>query len=179
MTVPAKIRPVAVRVKRSLLDVLGEVIPDSYVLDLFAGSGALGIEAFSQGAEKAVFVDHNRNRCQTIQKNLNSLKIAHKTKVICRDAFGAIEQFHRKNEHFDIIFVDPPYYQGFTRKTLHTLEAYDILTPCGFVVVTCFYKDIFNSQLTHFHEIFKKSYGQTVVIIYQNSDEKSHISRDI
>ncbi|MBN2483404.1 MAG: 16S rRNA (guanine(966)-N(2))-methyltransferase RsmD [Candidatus Omnitrophica bacterium] len=177
--VPGKTRPVALRVKRSLFDILQDVIPESHVLDLFAGSGALGIESVSQGAHHAVFVDSGLSPVKTIRQNVNSLKIAHKTKVICKDALAVVKRFHERGDHFDIIYADPPYYQGLTRKTLHTLEAYDILTPRGFVVVTCFYKDIFDSQFTHFQEISRRSYGQTVIIVYQNRDEKSHISRDI
>jgi 16S rRNA (guanine(966)-N(2))-methyltransferase RsmD len=166
-------------VREALFDVIKEEVPEKKVLDLFSGSGSLGIEALSLGAQEATFVDIKKSSFKVICKNLSSLRITSKARVYLKDAFKAIRDFSLKGEKFDIIFLDPPYYKGLVRKTLQTLEGYDILTPHGFIVVTCYYKDTTDKYCKRFLNIFSKNYGQTLLLVYKKIDENSSIPRDI
>ena len=171
LSVPSNVRAVLLRVKKSLFDVMRDEIEDKTVLDLFSGSGSLGIEALSLGAEKVVFVDINSACLKTVQKNLSSLKLLPKTEMILKDAFKAIKDFSLKKEIFDIIFLDLPYYKGIVRKTLQALNEYDILSPRGLIAITCYYKDSLEIAYKNFSQIFFKNYGQTRVLIYRKNEE--------
>ena len=90
---PSKIRPVSVRVKKSCFDILAEMVKESNILDLFAGSGALGIEALSMGAASASFVDINKRCIDKVKRTLSSLKLMPKSRVYLRDAFSQLKFF--------------------------------------------------------------------------------------
>ena len=125
LKIPRGIRPTSQKVREALFSILGNRIIDGVVLDLFAGSGALGIEALSRGAKSATFVDNNRKCVQTIKVNLelcglssfqsSSLRRKERDekieiRVLSMEALKAIRFFERKGERFDLIFLDPPYY---------------------------------------------------------------------
>jgi 16S rRNA (guanine(966)-N(2))-methyltransferase RsmD len=177
--VPPNIRAVSLRVKKALFDILKEEVPQKKVLDLFSGSGSLGIEALSLGAREATFVDIKKGAFKTIGTNLASLRLTSRARVYLKDTIRAIKDFYLKGERFDIIFLDPPYYKGLVRKTLQTLAEYDILTPHGFIVVTCYCKDKTDKDYKGFSNIFSKNYGQTLLVLYKKIDESSDIPRDI
>jgi 16S rRNA (guanine(966)-N(2))-methyltransferase RsmD len=164
---PPNIRPVSVRVRKSCFDILREEIEEAAVLDLFAGSGALGIEAVSCGASRATFIDIKKSCIETVKKNLITFKISSRARTYNKDAFKAIKDFAERDEVFDIIFIDPPYYKGMLIKTLQNLEEYDILAPSGFVIGFCYSKDEFFKESEKFSLIVRKNYGQTVLLIYR------------
>lgn len=110
MTVPGMdVRPTTDRIKETLFNMLANEVPGSKFLDLFAGSGGIGIEALSRGAEHAVFVDKNRTAVQCIRKNLEHVKMSTDAMVLQMDAVSAIAQLEQRKESFDVIFMDPPY----------------------------------------------------------------------
>jgi 16S rRNA (guanine(966)-N(2))-methyltransferase RsmD len=164
---PPHIRPVALMVKKACFDIFKEEIQGKRVLDLFAGSGSLGIEALSNGAKEAIFVDIRGDCVETIKKNVFLCKISPKTKIYLKDAFGAIKGFATHGEAFDLIFLDPPYHRGMLRKALQTLEEYDILTPLNYIVSLCSNKDDFVRNSKVFSLIVEKKYGQTLLLIYR------------
>ena len=102
-------RPTQDRTKETLFNVLQNEIPGAEFLDLFAGSGAIGIEALSRGAAKAVFVDNSKEALSCIRQNLEKTHLADMAIVIGQDCAGAIHALDAKKMHFDIIFMDPPY----------------------------------------------------------------------
>jgi len=166
IAVPPGIRPVSNRVKKACFDILGEVIEGKRVLELFAGSGALGIEALSLGAKEAAFVDVNPKCISAIKENIFSLGIAEKAKVYLKDAASAINDFHVYREKFDLIFLDPPYYEAKLINTLQKLEDYDILAPSGYIVSLGFIKDEHATNSKKFSLILEKKYGQTLLLVY-------------
>ena len=99
-------RPTLDRVKEPLFSIIQNYIKDSVVLDLFAGSGALGLEALSRGAEKAILCDKSYEAMEIIKKNINKTHFEEKTKVLCMDYKKCLSSV---NEKFDLIFIDPPY----------------------------------------------------------------------
>ena len=102
-------RPTTDRIKETLFNILQNDLPSCHFLDLFAGSGAIGIEALSRGAAKAVFVDNSKEALSCIRQNLEKTHLADRAIVIGQDCAGAIHALDAKKMHFDIIFMDPPY----------------------------------------------------------------------
>ncbi len=101
-------RPTMDRVKESLFGMIQDNIKDSVVLDLFAGSGQLGIEAISNGAKSCYFIDHNNEVIKVLNKNIANLNIKDKSKVILSDWKKFLNDSAKNNLKFDLIFVDPP-----------------------------------------------------------------------
>jgi 16S rRNA (guanine966-N2)-methyltransferase len=127
-------RPTQDRIKETLFNMIQNDVYDCRFLDLFAGSGGIGIEALSRGAKEAVFVDDNRRACEVIRKNLAFTKLADSAQVYCRDAKSAIRQMAGRNA-FDIIFIDPPYKAGVEREILECLSDSGLVTPDTLVIV--------------------------------------------
>ncbi|MCK4912500.1 MAG: 16S rRNA (guanine(966)-N(2))-methyltransferase RsmD [Candidatus Omnitrophica bacterium] len=167
ITVPLDIRPVSLKIKKSCFDILRGEIEGKRVLDLFGGSGSLGIEALSQGAKEAIFVDSSRRSVAAIRKNLAFLGLDPKQKVLLKDSVSGIKDFFTYKESFDIIFLDPPYHSGLATKSLQLLEEYDIVCPSGYVVTFCSTKDDFVQASKGFSLIVEKKYGQTLFLIYR------------
>jgi 16S rRNA (guanine(966)-N(2))-methyltransferase RsmD len=136
---PDHIRPTQDKVRQAIFDTLGQDFKGRVVLDLFAGSGAFGLEAFSRGAENIVFVDIER-KCNLLMKNnLDGLGLVLRScpnvELYRQDAFRAIAIAAKKKRKFDVIFADPPYHKGLAKKLLKTPCLGDILTPHGLLVV--------------------------------------------
>lgn len=166
---PAGIRPTEDRVKKALFDILGDVSGLSF-LELFAGSGAVGIEALSLGAKEVIFVEKERLASKILQENLNSLKAG--AFVLNKDVFDSLPQFSKNGKVFDLIFLDPPYYQELSKKTLQTLSAYDIVSPCGFIVIQHFKKDILPESIGIITLSRQASYGDSVLSFYTKNKNK-------
>ncbi len=154
-------RPTMDRVKESLFAMLQNYINDSTVLDLFAGSGNLGIEALSMGAKESYFVDKNSIACKTIKENLD--KVRAKGIIIKNDYKEAISLFDNK---FDIIFLDPPYDTDYINKSIELINKYDILNNKGLIV--CESNDINKIIIPERYNILKnKKYGEKIVVILE------------
>jgi 16S rRNA (guanine(966)-N(2))-methyltransferase RsmD len=137
---------------------------------LFGGSGAFGIEAISRGACHATFVDNNPKCVDTIKANLMSLGITvDRYDIIRADAFKVISALEAKNEKYDIIFIDPPYYKELAKKCLINADSYDILSPTGLVIVEHFKKDIILTDLRTLSFDRDRKYGDTVITFLQKS----------
>ncbi len=139
------IRPTADVVKQSIFNKLFMEINGAKVLDLFAGTGALGIEALSRGAKEVFLVDKDIRSIKLIKNNLINLKIeGNCIKVIKSDFEDAIKRL--KDQKFDIIILDPPYKSGFYEKSIKLIYENDILTECGIIVCEHDKKDEFNYE---------------------------------
>ncbi|MDD5155535.1 MAG: 16S rRNA (guanine(966)-N(2))-methyltransferase RsmD [Candidatus Omnitrophica bacterium] len=162
---PLHIRPTQDKVRKALFDILGDIQGLSF-LELFAGSGAVGLEALSRGASESVLVENNRDALKAIEKNIAFLKIGF-YQVWPLEADEAIKRFHKQKKKFDIIFLDPPYYKGFSKKTLQMLRVYDILAPYGLIIAQHFKKESLpeaEGDLTLFRQ---SCYGDTVLSFYK------------
>jgi len=127
-------RPTMDRVKESLFASIQNYIENSIVLDLFAGSGNLGIEAISNGAIKCYFVDNNKICINTIKDNIKNININNECVVINNDYHKALEYFYDNNIKFDIIFVDPPYKYNIRNELLNIFNDKCLLNDNGIVV---------------------------------------------
>lgn len=129
------IRPTSQKVRKSLFDILGPRLQGARVLDLFAGTGALGLEALSRGAEKLVAVDRSRFCTEAIQNSCIHLKLTTiPIEVLVQDAFATIKKMGQSKRTFDLIFVDPPYDADVGTKALRGISAHAILAPSGLVI---------------------------------------------
>ena len=114
-------RPTTDRIKETLFNMLSWGIEDSCFLDLFAGSGAIGIEALSRGASRAVFVENHRKALSCIRENLAHTHLADGAVIYDRDVLSALSMMDREYDHFDYIFMDPPYGKEWEKKVLSLL----------------------------------------------------------
>ncbi len=128
----AETRPTADRVREAVFSVVGATVEGARVLDLFAGTGAMGIEALSRGAAHAVFIESDRGLCETIQTNLENLEITERARVLRRDVRRAIKTAPGP---FDLVFIDPPYGHLLEREALGGLVAHGMLAPDALVLV--------------------------------------------
>lgn len=129
-----KTRPTTDRIKESLFNIIAPYLYDCRFLDLFSGSGAIGIEALSRGAQGAVFVDMGDESVNIIKQNVTAARLLDKADVIKSDVGSAIERLGREGRCFDIIFMDPPYNKEFIVQTLKKIIKAGILADDGFIV---------------------------------------------
>ncbi len=130
-------RPTADRMRVTLFDVLGPSLAGARVLDLFAGTGAVGIEALSRGAARAVFVERDRAPLRALRANLAALGLGRaRARVVAGDVLAMLPVLAASEEPFDLVFLDPPYAAaGAAERTLAGLLAHGLLAPGGRVVV--------------------------------------------
>ncbi len=157
-------RPTADRVKEALFSIIQFEIPTARVLDLFGGTGQLGIEALSRGAKSAVFIDEREDACKLIRENLKRTKLEDFAKVVRSDY-----QNYLKNcrEFFDIIFLDPPYAEVFLENSLKLITEIDILQSGGIIVA----ERPLGKELPWDFPGYTRSkdykYGKTILTIYR------------
>ena len=154
-------------VKESMFAMLQNDIPGSCCLDLFSGSGNLGIEAISNGAKKVYFVDFNQICIQTIEKNLRTLKITEEAVVLKKDYLAALRYFKERNIEFQVIFLDPPYKYHFMTQILEELETYGLLKPGVKVVCETDNEEKIETSLKLLKE---KRYGSKWLHIYEKEN---------
>jgi 16S rRNA (guanine966-N2)-methyltransferase len=133
--VKGRIRPTAAKVREAVFNILGERVAGVRVLDLFAGTGALGIEALSRGAAEAVFVEEHPEALKVLRRNLADLDLADRTTVWPLPVAAALKKLAGRGERFGLVFLDPPYGGGVAAAALSTLASLDVLAPGARVVV--------------------------------------------
>jgi 16S rRNA (guanine966-N2)-methyltransferase len=175
---PGHIRPTQDKVRQAIFDTLGQDFKGYSVLDLFAGSGALGIEALSRGARNVVFVDIERKCNLLIKNNLKGLGISDQTiqgaEYYRQDAFRAVAIALKRKRRFNMIFADPPYHKDLAKKLLKTPALGDILTPHGFLVIEHARSDEldFEPQTSAFKLYKEADYGTTRVSYFVKKNRK-------
>lgn len=159
-------RPTKDRVREAVFSMIAGRICNSRVLDLFAGSGAYGLEALSRGAASCVFVDNDMECEGVMSENIEKLKISEKAKVMRKDAGKYIEELGKNGEKFDIIFIDPPYSLGASRNILIMIERYDILSDSGLLIAEHSSKESIPEGQGDVSIYKQKSYGITSISIF-------------
>lgn len=156
-----RIRPALDQVKEAVFNILGD-ISGVKVLDLFAGTGSIGIEALSRGAKECVFVDESREAISIIRENLRRLGIEQNAIVFAKSASIAVRVLGRRGEQFDLIFIDPPYLKNLVNSTVEKIDEYKLLKQGGTIVIEHHPKE---PVLKHkaFEISDRRKYGQTVV----------------
>lgn len=126
-------RPTTDRIKETLFNMLQPSLPDSIFIDLFSGSGGIGIEALSRGAAHAYFVDNNKQAVDCIMDNLKFTKLSEQATIFRQDVFGALDSIHEKEA--DIIFMDPPYNAGYEKQVLQCLSSKSYVTDRTVLII--------------------------------------------
>ena len=159
-------RPTTDRVKEALFSIINFDIPGARVLDLFGGTGQLGIEALSRGAKSAVFVDQREEACKLIRENLKRTKLEQDARVVRGDYMDYLRSCR---EQFDIILLDPPYAEVFLENALKRITEIDILQSGGIIVA----ERPLGKELPWEFEGFQRSrdykYGKILLTIYRKS----------
>ncbi|MBI4358888.1 MAG: 16S rRNA (guanine(966)-N(2))-methyltransferase RsmD [Candidatus Omnitrophica bacterium] len=128
-------RPVTDRAKETIFDVLGTACESATVVDFFAGSGSLGLEALSRGAREVFFVDSARHAIAAIERNLELLALRGKAHILRMPVLSALSKLEKQGKTFGLIFLDPPHNKGLIKKTLHRLDHSVIVSAFGTIVV--------------------------------------------
>lgn len=155
-------RPTLDRVKEALFSMLQTYLIDAVVLDLFSGSGALGLECLSRGAKKAVFVDNSQEAILCINSNLSSAKLADKSLVFKSDFCDYLENC---NEKFDLIFLDPPYSKNFYKTALDLICQKKLLNDDGLIILEWDSQIGFQNEISAFEVYKEKHYGRANITV--------------
>ncbi|MFP4588388.1 MAG: 16S rRNA (guanine(966)-N(2))-methyltransferase RsmD [Candidatus Bipolaricaulota bacterium] len=164
---PAEIRPMREVVRRGLFDTLRQVVENSKFLDLFAGTGSVGLEALSRGASQVTFVDQLDSSVKLIKKNLDRLGFQNRARVYQRDVFSALELFQRRDRRFDLVFLGPPYQSNLDREVLKHLGDCRVVRSNGIAIVEVFSKTDLPEQFGELDLIQISEYGQNKLVFYR------------
>lgn len=165
----AGIRPATAQVRKSVFQILGDV-GGLRVLDLFAGTGSMGLEALSRGAGEVVFVDSQQSAISLLFRNLETTGFLKQTHILKKTAAAAITLLHQKKLSFDLIFLDPPYDKGLIDATLQKLGHFPLLAPGGRLLMehSPREKPTFLSGLV---KVDERKYGQTYVTFFKRQSD--------
>lgn len=165
-------RPTADKVKESIFNMIGPFFQGGEMLDLYAGSGAIGIEAISRGMEKVVFVDREKKAVETIYLNLNRSDLTGYAEVFRTDAQRALKAIKNNERTFDFIFLDPPYAKQKIVSELLFIEEHSILKKGGYIVTEHSSKITVNDERINFKVIRQETYGDTTITIFSSIEEE-------
>lgn len=166
-------RPITDRVKEALFNILGQQIEYARVLDLFAGTGGVGIEALSRGASEAVFVENGRTPARILAENLALAGVSARAKVVREDVFAFLRQTPRAG--FDYIHIAPPQYANLWALTLQALEAQPgWLNPHGWAVAQIDPREYTDQPLMQFALRDQRKYGNTLLCFYQRAYDQQN-----
>jgi len=162
-----KVRPTADRVKEALFNILGSLVKGSSFLDLFAGTGSVGIEALSRGAERAVFVDKDINNIRIIKENLGITGLEANARLVCMNVGQALSLLGKEKQMYDLIFIDPPYFKELASDTLDGIIKNNLLKPGGTIIVEISKKDPLPRDAAALLRLFRQEkYGDTLLSFY-------------
>ena len=161
------VRPTTDRVKESLFNIINPYIMDSHILDLFAGTGSLGIECLSRGANKCIFVDNSKESINIVKSNIKKARVENESIVLNLDFKSAVNSLALKNEKFDVIFMDPPYYKNMFSDALGGIDNNNLLKEDGIIVVEHDTKDEFPENIGRLYKNREKKYGNTTLTFYK------------
>ena len=162
-------RPTADRVKEALFSIIQFDLPGAKVLDLFGGTGQLGIEALSRGAKRAVFVDAGESACRLIRENLKRAKMEQDAQIIRSDYLAYLS---RCKETYDIIFLDPPYAEVFLENALKKITEIDILQSGGIIVAERPADKVLELNFAGFSRSKDYKYGNTLLTLYRKDESR-------
>lgn len=158
-------RPTAEKVKEAIFSIIQFEIEGRRVLDLFAGSGQLGLEALSRGARECVFVENDRQAMQIVRDNAEKCRFTEQSKFLQADYTAALK---RSEEKYDIIFIDPPYQSDYYQKALELISGFDILGIHGIILVESESDLVLPDEAGVLKKGREYRYGRTKVTLYRN-----------
>jgi len=163
----AGIRPMRDFVRSALFNILADLVPQARFLDLFCGTGSVGLEALSRGAREAVFVDRSEAACAIVGRNLAELGLTEQAKVVTADFAEAIDGLARRGRRFDLAFVGPPYDRGLEASALDRLGDGRILAPDAVVVSEVRKGTAIHDRHDRLARIDTRTYGDNVLAFFR------------
>jgi 16S rRNA (guanine966-N2)-methyltransferase len=157
------LRPTSDRVKESIYNILGEEVEGKVLLDLYAGTGNLGIEALSRGAKKVIFVEKSRQALRLIQRNLSQCGMEERSEILPKDANRAIGILKQRGELFDLLLMDPPYGKGLVQRTLLKLNAQRIYHEDSILVIEHDRREPLPDIIHGWNSIRQRRIGDTLI----------------
>lgn len=164
-------RPTLDRIKESVFDIIQMKIYGSKVIDLFAGTGSLGLEAVSRGASLCFLIDKSKDTYDLLSQNVTNLKFEDKCKTFNMDSYEAIEQFGLQQKKFDIIFIDPPYIKDMIPPAVAIVEKYKMLLNNGIIVTKIDSTEEIYQGTDEIKLYNHRKYGNTTICFYRYKED--------
>ncbi|MGL4254463.1 MAG: 16S rRNA (guanine(966)-N(2))-methyltransferase RsmD [Fusobacteriaceae bacterium] len=159
-------RPTLGSVKESLFSIISTYVPDSVFLDLFTGTGNIALEALSRGAKRAVMIEQDPEALKIVIENINSLGYEDRCRAYKNDVIRAVEILGRKDEKFDIIFMDPPYKQELCTKVMKAIEKAGILAQGGLIICEHHIFEELADEIGEFKKADYRKYGKKAMTFF-------------
>lgn len=159
-------RPTLERIKEAIYSIIGEKIVDAKFLDLYAGTGNMTFEGISRGAKRAIMIEQDKEAVRIIIENVNHLGIENKCRAYKNDVFRAVEILSRKNEKFDIIFIDPPYKENISTKTIEKIFENNLLEEDGIIISEHSVYEKMPDKIGNFVKYDERNYNKKIVSFY-------------
>jgi 16S rRNA (guanine(966)-N(2))-methyltransferase RsmD len=163
----ARTRPTSDLLRQAIFNVLGARIQGARVLDLFAGTGALGLEALSRGAAEVTFVERDRAALASLRTNLAGLGLSSRARVVAQETLAALDGLARAGERFDCVLLDPPYSGGLALRCVETLAPGGILSQNALLLVQAFHKTEVPARAGVLSQVWRRRYGETRLTLYR------------
>ena len=167
---PSRARPLTDQAKEALYNIIRQRVVEARFLDLFAGSGAVGIEALSRGAKAAAFVEKHRQAVNIIRENLVETGLSDLAEVYALDVLRAINLLGKNQKKFDIIYIGAPYDDPTLEKVMEKLTEVDLLSQGGLLIAEHRKQHKINQEYGSLKATRESRYGETVLTFYENSD---------
>ncbi|WP_124727644.1 16S rRNA (guanine(966)-N(2))-methyltransferase RsmD [Staphylospora marina] len=161
------VRPTADRVKESVFSVIGPFFDGGWILDLFAGTGQLGLEALSRGADRAVFIDESPASVETVRMNVRAARLEERSEIRRANAWAALRNLKKRGLRFRIIFLDPPFTENYWETALKRIDEYDLLEEDGVIVAEHPARNELPRTVGMLRQYRRLEYGDTAVSLYQ------------
>lgn len=164
------IRPVRDVVRSALFNIISDFVDGASFLDLYAGTGSVGLEALSRGASTCAFVDQRHEACGIIRRNLDALEFLARGEVLETDCLQAVDLLGRRGRRFDLVFLDPPYYQDLVPKSLAALADGRILSADPVVIAAVHRTESVDETVGVLHTADRRRYGDNRLVFYRRRE---------
>lgn len=162
-----RVRPTTDRIKETLFNIINPYVRDAVIIDCFAGTGGIGIEALSRGARQAYFIDNHRESIQLIRKNLEIAQLEEKGRILPTEASSALISLANKNTKADIIFMDPPYHLNSISGLIEIISQNNLLAEDGIIIAEHDNRIKLSDKIASFIKIDQRVYGTTIMSYYK------------
>jgi RNA methyltransferase, rsmD family len=159
-------RPTLERIKEAIFSIIGDKVVDAKFLDLYSGTGNIAIEALSRGAKRAVMIEQDKEALRIIIDNIDTLGLTNVSRAYKNDVSRAIEILGRKNEKFDIIFLDPPYKENISISTIEKVSENNILAEGGIIISEHSIYEKMPEKIGNFVKYDERNYNKKIVTFY-------------
>lgn len=166
-------RPTTDKVKENIFNIIGPYFDGGIALDLFGGSGNLGIESLSRGIERVIFVDKESIAINTIKENVKELKIDNQVEIYRNDYLRALKALAKRDIQFDLILLDPPYKGQKINEIIEFIHENELLAVDGIIMAECLKEDELHESVGDINQVRREIYGITAITIYNRVGEEA------